>query len=105
MTDAPSTRPDGPRTETPYWRQMRRLTGALLVLWFAVTTVAAAFAREIDFQLFGWPFSFWFGAQGALLLYLLVVGLCIWRSERLEAAAPPEALGKAQHPVLDDRQR
>jgi putative solute:sodium symporter small subunit len=87
---AAATPPAAARVESPYWRHTRRLTAWLLVLWFVVTTAASVFAREIDFQLFGWPFSFWFGSQGALLLYLLVVGLCIWRMERLEDGTAPE---------------
>ncbi|MCA0242848.1 MAG: DUF4212 domain-containing protein [Proteobacteria bacterium] len=78
-------------TETPYWQRTRRFSAWLLLLWFGVTFVAAFFAREIDFSFFGWPFSFWFGAQGALLLYLLVVaGYAGWM-EWLERRADDEA--------------
>ncbi len=67
-----------------YWRRTQRLTMALLALWFGVTFSAAFFARELDFMLFGWPFSFWFCAQGALLLFLAIVCVYAWRMERLE---------------------
>ena len=47
----------------------------LLAIWFVVTFVVAYFARELDFDFFGWPFSFWVGAQGALVVYVVIVGL------------------------------
>lgn len=72
-------------TESAYWLATRRLTLLLLALWFGVTLLAAFFARELDFMLFGWPFGFWFGAQGALLLFLGIVAVYIWCMERLEA--------------------
>jgi len=55
------------------WRRQRRLVAALLALWLAVTFGVAYFARELSFEFFGWPFSFWVAAQGALFVYLLIV--------------------------------
>lgn len=73
------------------WRQTRRLTVALLLVWFVVSFVLTYHAREIDFNLWGWPFSFWLAAQGALLIYLLLVVVYAWAMQRLEARAsrPP----------------
>ncbi len=70
--------------ESVYWQRTRRFSAVLLLLWFGVTFGAVFFAREIDFSFFGWSFSFWFGAQGALLLYLLLVVIYAWWMERLE---------------------
>jgi putative solute:sodium symporter small subunit len=56
-----------------YWRYTLRLTLALLALWLLVTFGVGFFARELNFRFFGWPFSFWVGAQGALVVYLLIV--------------------------------
>ena len=61
-----------------YWRKNLRITGILLVLWFVVTFVVSFFARELSFEFFGWPFSFWMGAQGSLLVY----GGIIWFYQR-----------------------
>jgi putative solute:sodium symporter small subunit len=33
-------------------------------VWFVVTFVVAYFARDLNFNFFGWPFSFWVAAQG-----------------------------------------
>ncbi|WP_234016173.1 DUF4212 domain-containing protein [Magnetospirillum gryphiswaldense] len=45
----------------------------MLGLWFVVTFVVAWFARELSFSFFGWPFSFYMGAQGALIVYVWII--------------------------------
>jgi putative solute:sodium symporter small subunit len=74
-----------------YWRRNLRLTAALLFLWFVVTFVVAYFARELSFDFFGWPFSFWMGAQGAPVFYVLIVGFYAWYMNRLDAKHGVEA--------------
>jgi len=69
-----------------YWRKTLRLTAALMVVWFAVTFGVAFFARELSFTFFGLPFSFWVGAQGALVVYVLIVAVYAWVMERLDEA-------------------
>ncbi|OUT99289.1 MAG: hypothetical protein CBC01_01555 [Betaproteobacteria bacterium TMED41] len=56
-----------------YWRKLSIVTFILLGLWFLVTFVASFFAAELSFTFFGWPFSFWLGAQGSMIVYLLLV--------------------------------
>ena len=56
-----------------YWQKNLRITGILLAIWFVVTFVVAYFARDLSFLFFGWPFSFWVGAQGALIVYVVLV--------------------------------
>jgi putative solute:sodium symporter small subunit len=67
-----------------YWLCNKRLTAALLLLWAVVTFGASYFASSLRFKIFGWPFSFWVAAQGALLIYLAVVGFYGWYMNRLE---------------------
>jgi putative solute:sodium symporter small subunit len=38
-----------------------------------VTFVVGYYARDLNFNFFGWPFSFWVGAQGALVAYVLII--------------------------------
>ncbi|MEO6744783.1 MAG: DUF4212 domain-containing protein [Caldimonas sp.] len=45
----------------------------LMVIWFLVTFGVGYFARDLNFTFFGWPFSFWVGGQGALLVYVLMI--------------------------------
>jgi len=69
------------------WRAGLRLTGVLLALWFGVSFGIAFFARDLNFSLFGWPFSFWVGSQGALIVYLALVGIYARCSRQLDDAA------------------
>lgn len=56
-----------------YWQKNLRLTAVLLAIWFVVTYGVAFFARDLSFTFFGWPFSFWMGAQGALIIYVIII--------------------------------
>ena len=56
-----------------YWRKNLRITGILLAIWFVVTFVIGYYARELNFNFFGWPFSFWVGGQGALIVYCVII--------------------------------
>ena len=67
-----------------YWSKNLRITGLLLGIWFFVTFVVVFFARELTFSFFGWPFSFWVAAQGALVVYCLIIGFYAWYMNRLD---------------------
>ena len=56
-----------------YWSKNLRITAILLAIWFVVTFVIGFFARELNFNFFGWPFAFWVAAQGALVVYVLII--------------------------------
>ena len=67
-----------------YWQKNLRITGILLAIWFFVTFVIGYFARDLNFTFFGWPFSFWVGAQGALIVYVAIIGFYAWYMNRLD---------------------
>ncbi len=57
-----------------YWQRNLRITAFLLLVWFVVTFVASFFARELnDIVVFGFPLGFYMGAQGALIVYFLII--------------------------------
>jgi putative solute:sodium symporter small subunit len=56
-----------------HWRRNLRLTSALLVVWFAVTFVVSWYARELNEIVIIGPLGFYMGAQGALIIYVLIV--------------------------------
>jgi putative solute:sodium symporter small subunit len=56
-----------------YWRKNLTVTAILLFIWFFVTFVLGYFARDLQFSFFGWPFAFWVGGQGALVVYVLII--------------------------------
>jgi putative solute:sodium symporter small subunit len=56
-----------------YWRKNLRITTILMAIWFVVTFVVGWYARDLAFPFFGWTFSFWMGAQGALAIYVIII--------------------------------
>lgn len=72
-----------------HWRCTRRLTTALLAVWFVVTFGGAWFARDLTTAFNGWPFSFWLAAQGALIVYALLVWGYARAMARLDRAHRP----------------
>jgi putative solute:sodium symporter small subunit len=56
-----------------YWSKNLRITAILLAIWFVATYVVGFFARDLNFNFFGWPFSFYMGAQGSLVIYVAII--------------------------------
>jgi putative solute:sodium symporter small subunit len=92
-----------------YWHANLRLITLLLTIWFIVTFVVGYFAREMSFAFFGWPFSFWIGGQGALIVYVLLVGYYAWAMNRRdqafnreEATLIPQSSSRAPKQAAED---
>ena len=49
------------------------LKAALLAVWAGVSFVFFFFARDLQFVIGGWPFAYWMGAQGAILVFIAIV--------------------------------
>jgi putative solute:sodium symporter small subunit len=56
-----------------YWSKTLTITAILLFIWFVVTFVVGYYARDLNFDFFGWPFSFYMAAQGSLIVYCLII--------------------------------
>jgi putative solute:sodium symporter small subunit len=56
-----------------YWQKNLSITAKLMGVWFVVTFVVTFFARDLSFNFFGWPFSFWMASQGSLMIYVLII--------------------------------
>jgi putative solute:sodium symporter small subunit len=56
-----------------YWSKNLRITGILLALWFVVTFVIGYLARDLTFTFLGFPFSWYMGAQGSLIIYVVII--------------------------------
>ena len=67
-----------------YWRKNLAITAILLFIWFFVTFVVGYYARDLSFSFFGWPFAFWMGGQGALAIYVAIIGYYAWYMNRLD---------------------
>jgi putative solute:sodium symporter small subunit len=68
--------------------RVRLLKLALLAVWAVVSFGSCFFARDLEFTVLGWPFAYWFAAQGALLAFLAIVVFYAWAMNRL---APEDA--------------
>ena len=67
-----------------YWHRNLRITAILLALWFVVTFVCAWNARELnEIDLIG-PLGFYMGAQGSLIVYVLIIGFYARYMNRLD---------------------
>lgn len=69
-----------------YWQRTVSLTLKLLCVWLVLTFALIFFARDLQFQFFGWPFGFWAAAQGILLVYLGLIAFYAFAMNRLDAA-------------------
>jgi putative solute:sodium symporter small subunit len=68
-----------------YWRRNMRMTAILLAIWFVVTYVVGFFARELnELVIFGFPFGFYMGAQGALIIYVVIIFYYANRMNKLD---------------------
>ena len=56
-----------------YWQKNLSITAKLMGVWFVVTFVVTFFARDLSFNFFGWPFSFWMASQWSLIIYVLII--------------------------------
>ena len=66
------------------------LKAGLLAVWAGISFVCCYFARELSFMAFGWPFSYWMAAQGAVLGFIAIVVVYATAMRRL---APDDSLG------------
>ena len=68
-----------------YWRINLILTASLLAVWFLITFVTGYFARELnEYSFLGFPLSFYIFSQGALIVFLIIIGIYVWVMNRLD---------------------
>jgi putative solute:sodium symporter small subunit len=68
-----------------YWRRNMKMTAILLVIWFVVTYVVGFYARELnELVIFGFPFGFYMGAQGSLVIYVVMIFFYAIRMNKLD---------------------
>jgi putative solute:sodium symporter small subunit len=73
------------RQRLDYWHRTLWLTLALLALWALVTFAPAWWARDLNrITVFGWPLAFYMGAQGSLIVYVLIVWIYARAMDRLD---------------------
>jgi putative solute:sodium symporter small subunit len=89
-TERASAAPPPPRerilaARAMHWQRTRRLSLVLLGLWLATGFGTVFFARDLaHLSVFGWQLSFYLAAQGASLIYLVIIGVYAWRMRILD---------------------
>ncbi|MCS6958372.1 MAG: DUF4212 domain-containing protein [Aquificaceae bacterium] len=57
-----------------YWRENRNLMLLVLLIWFLVSYGAALISGFLNkIVIFGFPLGYYMGAQGALIVFLLLI--------------------------------
>lgn len=56
-----------------YWQKNLTITSILLAIWFVATFVVSWFARELNEIVIIGPLGFYMGAQGALIVYVVII--------------------------------
>jgi cation/acetate symporter len=75
----------------PAWGGLR-LQGWLLFVWFLASFGIVFFERDLQFLVAGWPLGYWFTAQGSVLVFIVIVAVFAWitnRRERTTSKADP----------------
>lgn len=72
----------GPPMKT--WSKNKRLILILLVIWFMTTLVVGLAPEPLRFDFFGWNFTYWWGAQGALFIYLGLIWVYAYKMHQYE---------------------
>jgi putative solute:sodium symporter small subunit len=66
-------------------KRQNRLKWTLLSIWILTSFGPGFFARDLAFEIHGWPLYFWMAAQGSLLVFIAIVVLYAWLMNRWEA--------------------
>jgi putative solute:sodium symporter small subunit len=69
-----------------YWRRNLRLMAVLLTIWALVSFGAGIiFADALNnIVLAGFPLGFWFAQQGSIVVFVILIGVYVWRMDKLD---------------------
>lgn len=69
-----------------YWKRNLRLMAILLTIWALVSYGAGIiFVEQLnEFSILGMPLGFWFAQQGAILTFLILIAIYVWRMDKLD---------------------
>lgn len=68
-----------------YWKRNLRITTVIMIIWFVVTYVAAFFAPQLnEIHFLGFPLGFYMAAQGALIVYVVLIFFYAWKMNKLD---------------------
>ena len=69
-----------------YWRRNLQYLAVLLCIWFVVSYgCAIIFADALDeIQIAGFKLGFWFGHQGSIYVFVVLIWVYVWLMNRLD---------------------
>ena len=69
-----------------YWRANVRLMLSLLAVWFVVSFGCGILLVDwLDqFRVFGFKLGFWFAEQGSIFVFVALIFVYVWRTNRLD---------------------
>ncbi|MFV0679815.1 DUF4212 domain-containing protein [Ottowia sp.] len=85
----------------PLDRRAAWVRAALLLAWAVTSFGVLFFARDLDQVVAGWPFNYWWAAQGGVLAFIAIGMVYAWCMNRLD----PDALAHGAagvHPCSDE---
>ena len=70
-----------------YWRRNVRLMAVLLTIWALVSFGAGILFVEPlnEIVVAGFPLGFWFAQQGAIITFVAIIAVYVWRMDKLDA--------------------
>ena len=78
VTPAPPSQPS---------RRGPSLRAVLLLVWLLASFGFMFYAHDLNQVVAGWPLNFWFAAPGALIVFVVLIGLYAWWTNRQGAAS------------------
>ena len=75
------------RQRQEYWRRNLRLMGILLFFWALVSFGAGILFVDAlnNVSVMGYPLGFWFSQQGSIIVFVILIGIYVWRMDKLDA--------------------
>ena len=69
-----------------YWKRNLRLMAILLTIWALVSYGAGIiFVEQLNkIKIMEVPLGFWFAQQGAILTFLILIAIYVWRMDKLD---------------------
>lgn len=69
-----------------YWKENVRLISILLVIWFAVSYLPVIIVNQLNQLkiLTGFPFGYYMGGQGSLIVFVVLIFYYAYQMEKLE---------------------
>jgi cation/acetate symporter len=87
---------ESPESEGQAVASFSSLHAWLLSVWFLASFGVVFFARDLLQVIAGWPVSYWFAAQGSVLVFIFVVSFFAWiankRDQPVDPVEPDERL-------------